>query len=326
MFVPLLGASFPVRPGASFRCVSAVNPHNEAQDTQLRLRPHTVAMLRNGRLDPTIICEANALWRASLTPVGAGAVVIYNWRTRQPTVESFGPGGQWLAERAADILGCSDQHPSIIAAHPEVKRAQQRFSSLQLPRTHTAYHELIPAVLGQRVTGIEAFRQWRDLCHTYGSPAPGPRSDLWLPPDPDVLSRAPYFELHQFGIEKKRADTLRRVASHVDRLMTLNASVRQPGELTAALTNIPGVGDWTAATAGGVAFGDPDALLVGDFHIKNNVAYALSRQTRGTDAQMIQLLAPYAGQRARVVKWLELDGWFAPKFGHKQRIQSIMNR
>jgi len=288
---------------------------------------HTVGTLRNGRHDPTTKIEPDSLWRATYTPHGAGTICITAWSHPSPKISHFGPGGQWLADRGLDLLGYSDKQPLITAIHTSVHRAQRRFGSLSLPRTHSPYHEVMPAILGQRVTAIEAFAQWRQLCLRYGTRAPGPRDDLYLPPDPEVLSRQPYFVLHKFGIEKRRADSLTRTASHAERLIrNIDFSHSAPESLTHQLTQLPGIGVWTAATAGGVAFGDPDALLVGDYHVKNTVSFALTGKARGTDEEMVALMEPYRGQRARVVRWLELDGWLAPKFGPRQRISSIVNR
>jgi 3-methyladenine DNA glycosylase/8-oxoguanine DNA glycosylase len=86
---------------------------------------------------------------------------------------------------------------------------------------------------------------------------------------------------------------------------------------------VPGIGPWTAAEVGVRALGDPDAVSVGDFHLPNLVAYALAREPRGTDARMLELLEPYRGQRARVVRLLELSGIQAPRYGPRLAIQPI---
>jgi 3-methyladenine DNA glycosylase/8-oxoguanine DNA glycosylase len=197
------------------------------------------------------------------------------------------------------------------------------FGQLPLGSSHAPYHELLPAVLGQRVTGLEAHREWNTLVLKHGARAPGPRDDLWVPPHPDELASLPYTTLHTYGIEKKRADTLRAVAKHSDFLFRLAELHLSPNELTQKLQLIPGVGVWTAAVAGGLAFGDPDALQVGDFHVKNTVAYALTGAIRGTDDEMIRSMTPYAGQRHRVVRWLQLSGVKAPARGPRRRIVSI---
>ena len=74
------------------------------------------------------------------------------------------------------------------------------------------------------------------------------------------------------------------------------------------LRAIPGIGPWTAAEVGIRAFGDPDAVSVGDFHLPNMVAWALAGEPRGTDERMLELLEPYRGQRGRVLRLLELSG------------------
>ena len=68
------------------------------------------------------------------------------------------------------------------------------------------------------------------------------------------------------------------------------------------------------------AMGDPDAVAVGDFHLKNVVSFNLAGEPRGTDERMLELLAPYEGQRGRVVRLLMLDGKAPPAFGPRQRI------
>jgi 3-methyladenine DNA glycosylase/8-oxoguanine DNA glycosylase len=83
----------------------------------------------------------------------------------------------------------------------------------------------------------------------------------------------------------------------------------------AALRAFPGIGPWTVAEVATRAWGDPDAVSVGDFHIPNMVAWALAGEPRGTDERMLELLAPYAGQRGRVTRVLELGGVAAPRYG-----------
>jgi hypothetical protein len=82
---------------------------------------------------------------------------------------------------------------------------------------------------------------------------------------------------------------------------------------------VPRFGPWTQALVRAEALGDPDSVAVGDFHLKNVVATSLARRPRGTDDEMLELLAPYAGQRGRVLSWLSLEGVRAPKFGPRRR-------
>ena len=53
---------------------------------------------------------------------------------------------------------------------------------MRLSATGLVMDALVPAVLEQRVTGMEARRAWRGLLRRYGTPAPGPVPDLRVPP------------------------------------------------------------------------------------------------------------------------------------------------
>jgi len=87
----------------------------------------------------------------------------------------------------------------------------------------------------------------------------------------------------------------------------------------------PGIGPWTAAKVALVALGDPDAVPVGDYHLPHTVGYALEGTSRSTDERMLELLDPYRGHRARVIRLLMLSGIGAPRFGPKQPLRDIID-
>ncbi|WP_413230063.1 hypothetical protein [Kitasatospora herbaricolor] len=61
--------------------------------------------------------------------------------------------------------------------------------------------------------------------------------------------------------------------------------------------------------------GDPDAVSVGDLHLPDTVGFALAGRARSTNAEMLELLAPYAGQRHRLCRIIRAAGARAPRFG-----------
>src|SRR5262249_12789182 len=155
------------------------------------------------------------------------------------------------------------------------------------------FHHLVPAIIGQKVSGKEAHHGYVRLLRRLSEPAPGPRPGLLLPPDPEVIAATPYWAMHPFGIEQKRADTLRRAPAQGAAL----ERCPDAASCTARLVSIAGIGPWTAAEVTRAAYGDPDAVSVGDYNIKNNVAFALTGAPRGTDEHMLELLAPFAPHR-----------------------------
>ena len=91
----------------------------------------------------------------------------------------------------------------------------------------------------------------------------------------------------------------------------------------ARLTAVRGIGPWTAAIVERVAFGDADAVEVGDYHLPNLVAWNLAGQDRADDDRMLELLAPFAPHRGRTLRLLELGGQQAPRRGARMAVGPI---
>jgi 3-methyladenine DNA glycosylase/8-oxoguanine DNA glycosylase len=91
------------------------------------------------------------------------------------------------------------------------------------------------------------------------------------------------------------------------------------------LEAFPGVGPWTAAKVALVALGDSDAVPVGDYHLPHAIGYALEGTPRSSDDRMLELLEPYRGQRARVIRLLTISGIGAPRFGPHMPLRDIVN-
>ena len=134
-----------------------------------------------------------------------------------------------------------------------------------------------------------------------------------LPPAPETMAGLPGYAYHPLGLERRRADAIRFAAgraARVEECMDLPLS-----DAYARLQALPLVGPWTAVEVGLRAFGDADAVSVGDFHLCHAVCWALAGEPRGTDERMLELLAPYAGHRARVIRLIESAGVQAPRRG-----------
>ena len=278
--------------------------------------------LRLGKHDPTCALHDTTLAVAMRTPDGAAALRAERHGERVE-VEAWGEGADWALDAAPGLLGCLDDRSGFNPTDAVVRRLHREADGLRLPRTGRVLAALIPAVVSQRVTGFEAKRSFRQLVERWGDAAPGP-TGLMLAPRPEVIAELGYYELHVIGMEKNRADALRRVCAHATRLEAVGANA--PEQLRSRLEAIAGVGPWTSAEVARTALGDADAVSVGDFHLKHLVSWALASEPRGTDARMLQLLEPYPGHRGRVCTLLESSGLTAPKYGPRQRIQPIAER
>jgi 3-methyladenine DNA glycosylase/8-oxoguanine DNA glycosylase len=272
---------------------------------------------RFGVGDPTTQLGDGEFWRASFTPDGPATLRI-TFGSGLLDADAWGPGREWMLQQVEAMTGALDPGFRFVDAHPAVMRAQRNHPTVRFGASRMLFHELVPTILAQRITAGEAIRQWHRLCRRLGQAAPGPRRDLLLPPSPQALLGHPAWWFHPLGVESKRAEALRAVGRHADKLW--GWSGLPVDEAAAKLALLPGTGQWTIGSVLGSAMGDPDAVAVGDFHLKNVVSFALAAEPRGTDARMLELLAPYAGQRGRVVRLLLADGHRAPSFGPRKRI------
>jgi 3-methyladenine DNA glycosylase/8-oxoguanine DNA glycosylase len=231
------------------------------------------------------------------------------------TATGYGPGGSWLVARGEALAGLHrplGDFREVAARHPVVASLAARSPEVLLPRSGRVFQELVATVLQQKVTWQEAARSYLRVVRHFGEPAPGPMP-LLLPPDPDAVAATPYWMFHRHGVEQRRADTLRRAASVAARLEeTVDLSSE---EMSRRLCSVSGIGPWTVGELGRLAYGDPDAVSVGDYHLPHQVAYTLAGEQRADDARMLQLLEPFAGHRGRVIRLIVAAGIRPPRRG-----------
>ncbi len=270
----------------------------------------TLAPTRIGRGDPCTHVRADEAVRATRTPIGPAALHL-QVRADQLTARAWGEGAEWALEHVPLLVGGADTD-GWVSHNPLIADLQRRMPGLRIGATHRVFESLVPAVCGQKVSGYEAKRAFRQIVESFGDPAPGPPAlGLLLPPDPKRLASTSHQDLHLLGLERARADVLRRVAA---RAMSIEDLVAAPSEQAEqGLRSLTGVGVWTAAVVRTAAFGDPDAVPVGDPTLKHLVAWVFTGERRGTDAQMLDLLEPFRGQRGRVVRLLKASGLGPPR-------------
>jgi 3-methyladenine DNA glycosylase/8-oxoguanine DNA glycosylase len=258
--------------------------------------------------------------RATRTADGPATIELVQHGDRV-AVETWGPGAERLLAAAPALIGLNEDRSGFEPAHHRlVHDLDRNHPGLRIGRTGAVLEALIPAILEQKVTGTEAWRGLRGLIRRWGEPAPG-AFGLRLLPEPAAIAAIPYHEFHPLGIERRRADLVRRVADRASRFEEIVDLPRDAG--WARLTALPGIGPWTAAEVFVRALGDPDAVSVGDFHLPNLVAFTLAGEIRGDDARMVELLEPWRGHRARVIRLLELSGLRPPAFGPRYAPRSI---
>jgi len=281
------------------------------------------APLARGSHDPTTRVTRAEVWRATRTPDGPATFHLADAGEGRFVVEAWGEGAAWVLECAPDLIGAADEPPAPEDLPRPLREHARKSAGLRLVKTHRIYELLLPVVLEQLVTGPESKRAFTNLVREHGEPAPGPASDLMLPPDPRHLRRIDADAWLYLGILRKQGETLRRVAQKAHRLE--EADTMSAPDAERRLTALPGIGPWTAGSVMLYGMGHADAVPVGDYHLPNTVAFQLAGEERADDVRMLELLEPYRGQRGRVVRMLETAG-SAPRRGPRRPIRQIPGR
>ena len=271
----------------------------------------TLSPLRRGRGDPCYHdAPDGAIWRTSL--MRSGPVTARITRSSPNTIdcEAWGSGASEFTDTLPTLLGADDDASGFSPDEPTIAEL------------HRVLEALMAAVLEQRVYGTDARRAWRKLVTTFGAPAPGPApAHMRVPPPGDVWRRIPSWEFHRANVDPGRARTIVGCAQRADSLERLCS---RPAEAArAALTSLPGVGEWTAAETAQRAFGAADAVSVGDFHLAKMVGWRLLGREID-DAAMVELLEPLRPHRHRAVRLLEVTGpAHAPRVSARQPIPNL---
>jgi 3-methyladenine DNA glycosylase/8-oxoguanine DNA glycosylase len=300
-----------------------------------------LAVHRRGPHDPAFgIDAAGAVWRTSLTPAGPGTIRVRtaraaglgSGRRRDGQVgrdddgagtvvraTAWGPGAPWLLDQLPGLLGAADDPDGFAPAHPLLRELAWRHRGVRIGRSARVLEALVPAVLEQKVVGLEAQRAWRRLLLRHGLPAPGPApAGMRVFPPPRTWSRIPSWDWHQAGVEAVRARTIAGAALVAGRLEEIIGLAADDADRR--LLALPGVGPWTSAEVRQRACGDADAVTVGDYHLPAAVGWALAGRIVD-DAGMIELLAPYAGHRHRATRLIELSGARPPRRGPRLAVR-----
>lgn len=306
----------------------------------------TLGPTRRGARDRCTAFDGDVVWRASRTPEGPATLAARAVpRLAVVRARAWGPGAAWALDHLRSLVGADDDDGPLEAmleapgapGRDLLRGLRRRLVGLRIPATGAVTEALVPSILEQKVTGLQARRSYRALVSALGEAAPGPAgarsvrpapspaaggaAAMMVPPSPAVLAAAPSWVFHRAGVEGKRARTITHACSYAHRLDP--GALDDPAGVRERLAALPGVGAWTVAEVSRVALGDPDAVSVGDYHLHNQVAWALAGLARGGDDVMLELLEPYRGQRGRVTRLIEAAGIIAPRFGPRLSIQAI---
>lgn len=172
---------------------------------------------------------------------------------------------------------------------------------LRVPGAFDSFEIGVRAILGQQVSVKAASSLAGRLAERFGERVETPYADIYLAtPDPQVLAGADVDEISALGIMPARA---RAIKSFGTAYGELDLAPGADYETTvAALTALPGIGEWTAEYIAMRCLAWPDAFMHGDLGIKR----ALGISTKKALIEAAQQYKPWRAY-ATMHLWKSLE-------------------
>ncbi|HEU4806909.1 MAG TPA: DNA-3-methyladenine glycosylase 2 family protein, partial [Homoserinimonas sp.] len=162
-------------------------------------------LFRSAR-NPACQRDAGGVWLTQRTPEGPATLRLTQGQGEIDAV-AWGAGADWAIGRVPQLLGSEDDWGGVdVAGNAFLADARRRSPDLRLLSTGLVLEALIPAVIEQKVTTLEAWRAWRQLVTAHGERAPGPAPDgMRVFPTADAWRMIPSWEWHRAGVDPRRS-------------------------------------------------------------------------------------------------------------------------
>ncbi|GKT25160.1 AlkA N-terminal domain-containing protein [Acidovorax sp. SUPP3334] len=165
---------------------------------------------------------------------------------------------------------------------------------LRVPGAFDGFELAVRAVLGQQITVAAARTLAQRLMERFGEPIETPWPALTrLFPSPAVLAGAAGDALGQLGIVRQRQAAIVALAQAVDSGRLALHGAADVATTTAALCELPGIGDWTAQYIAMRALRWPDAFPAGDVALHKALGVQGERRAAQAAAEASQAWRPW---------------------------------
>lgn len=160
------------------------------------------------------------------------------------------------------------------ASDPLMARLEAAHRGLRLPRWPTLFESLAASILLQQISTAVAWTLKRRLVERFGERAAFDGADYYAFPEPKPLARATVEEVRAVGLSNAKAASLIELARACESgALDATALVREDNEtVIARLSDLRGIGRWTAEWALMLHFGRTNVFPAGDLFLRGAVA------------------------------------------------------
>jgi AraC family transcriptional regulator, regulatory protein of adaptative response / DNA-3-methyladenine glycosylase II len=292
------------------------NGHS-AGDLTLRLRlsyrppldwPSLIQFLQARAIPGVESVERNAYRRTLRVGSSAGVIEVRIVEGQQHLLLSVSPelskGLMHISERMRALFDLRADPLTItnrLKGDEQMSVLVERFPGLRVPGAWDGFEVAVRAILGQQVSLKAANTLAGRLVKAYGEPLQTIEDDqlAYLFPRPERLADA---SLSAIGLTSGRAEAIRALARAVrDGELDFSTAIGLE-EAVERLTDLPGVGLWTAHYIAMRALSEPDAFPAGDLALRR--AAAETKGTILTEHQLRQRAEAWRPWRAYAAMYL----------------------
>jgi len=183
----------------------------------------------------------------------------------------------------------------IIKRDPVMRDIVRRVGGFQLEVRGEPYEALLRAILYQQLAGPAAAAIERRVLALFGGvPRPG---ELTLVSDEDLRTA---------GVSRQKAGYMRSLGEYFVNGTLVNRRLRRASDeaVITDVTQVKGIGRWTADMLLLFCLGRPDVLPVGDLGVQNSMRIAYGLESMPTVAQMEEIAEPWRPYRSAATWYL----------------------
>ena len=191
------------------------------------------------------------------------------------------PDPRWLFQIIEKVRHLFDltADPREINAHlsrdPLIAERVKNISGLRIPGSWDGFELAVRAILGQQISVAGASTLAGRLVERFGAKISDTPPLTHVFPRPEQLAQA---NVHEIGLPKARAETIRTFARHVAAGRISFDSAQDTEQFRARLIEIPGIGDWTTQYIAMRALNDTDAFPATDLGLLRALSLSNARE------------------------------------------------
>lgn len=184
----------------------------------------------------------------------------------------------------------------IVKADPVMRDMVKRIGPYDLEVRGAPYESLIRAILYQQLAGPAAAAIERRFLAIFGDR---------IPPSHELIAVSDE-ELRAAGVSRQKAGYMRSLAEHFDNGVLSDRHIRRASDETVIelVTQVKGIGRWTADMLLLFCLGRPDVLPVGDLGVRASMRDAYGLDDLPSPAQMEEIAEPWRPYRSAATWYL----------------------